>query len=260
MEDLVQKYRKCIPTAELTNAFKVYYNTKDQKIREQIIYRYMPMVKKMVSNFNIVTHDEEDLFQTAYEILIECVDRYNPYCKTHFYIILRQGISKISRMYGTNREKNISLSDIEIYSNDDLEFSIENKLTNDNLLNMIREILDEYPNKTTTNIFRRLYGIDSKIMKPLEICEELNVTPQRVSQVRSIVLLHLFFKLNEDYKYYPSEEIIKFIKDISSYWLSQLPKGTLNALKELDLSELNYLAIYDSCDSIENSHELVKKK
>ena len=260
MDDLVQKYRNGIPKAELTEAFKIYYDTKDLKIREQIIYRYMPLVKKMVLNFNITSIEEEDLVQMAYEILIKCVDKYNPYSKVHFYILLHQRISQINTMYNTNNKKeNISLSNIDIYSNEDLESNIESKITTDELFDIIKDILDKYPNKNISDIFKKLYGIDSKIMTPVEINKELNISQQRISQVKNIILLHLFLKLSENYNYYPSKEIQKFLYDFSPYWTAQLPKETLVELKEISLYELDYLEFYDDCNSLENSHQLVKK-
>ena len=87
MDELVHKYRKGIPRTELTSAFKVYYETHDLQIREQIIYRFMPIVKGIILSFNIPLIEEDDLVQVAYLELISSIemDYKNYFCFVFFY-------------------------------------------------------------------------------------------------------------------------------------------------------------------------------
>lgn len=258
MDELVKKYRDGIPKEELTEAFKVYYDTKDSKIREQLIYRYMPIVKKVVLNYNITTIEKEDLVQMAYEILIRCIDRYNPYEQCQFSTYLYSTIRIINKRYNKKiQNESISLSNIEIYSNDDLESNVINKIFIKELYGIIEKMLDEYPNNITLNIFKKLYGINSKKLTPLEISQELNISKQQISQAKNTMLSYLFLEINSKYQYYPSKNVEKVIYNPYLYKISKYAK---DRFKELNIDELEYLIFYDDCNSIENSHELVKRK
>ena len=261
MDELVKKYRDGIPKEELTEAFKVYYDTKDSKIREQLIYRYMPIVKKVVLNYNITTIEKEDLVQMAYEILIRCIDRYNQYEQCQFSTYLYSTIRIINKRYNKKiQNESISLSNIEIYSNDDLESNVINKIDNQQLLSAIKKILNEYPNKKSLKIFKMIFGIDCEILQPAQIVEKENISKQRISEIKYTILMNIFISLNSRYRYYPSELLEKIITDTSANWVIRLPDQVLNQFSELIFNELDYLTIYESCDGIEDSHELIKKK
>ena len=93
LEGKLAKYRNEIPYRDAHDAFKVFYETRDAKIRENLIIRYMPIVKKVILNLGITDIEEEDLTQIAYEDLIKCIDSYNPYNKSHFQTYVTARIS-----------------------------------------------------------------------------------------------------------------------------------------------------------------------
>lgn len=256
MNDLIEKYRKNIPAFEEIEAFKVYYATKDSKIREKLIFRYMPIARRLVLNYNITTVEEEDLIQMSYEALMHCINIYNPYGKISFYLCLYYKIKRMCKKYMTNGYDNVSLSNIEIYSNEDLESSVIDKIFIKELYGIIEKMLDEYPNNITLNIFKKLYGINSKKLTPLEISQELNISKQQISQAKNTMLSYLFLEINSKYQYYPSKNVEKVIYNPNLYKISKYAK---DRFKELNIDELEYLIFYDDCNSIENSHELVKK-
>lgn len=104
-EEKLDRYRKNITHKEVTDAFKCYYETKDMKVRENLIYRYMPTVKEAILKYRKLGDEEEDLIQTAYEILINSIDNYNPYENVAFSIYLHAKIR--NKMENRNKNKKL---------------------------------------------------------------------------------------------------------------------------------------------------------
>ena len=51
LEEKLLRYRENIPYKEVQEAFKVFYETRDEKIRENLIMRYMPVTKRIIESF-----------------------------------------------------------------------------------------------------------------------------------------------------------------------------------------------------------------
>lgn len=259
MEDLTRKYRNNIPTREAIEAFKVYYSTKDKKIREQLIYRYMPLVEKMALKSEY-TVDREDLIQMSYEILIDCIDKYNPYENCHFYVFLHSKVTKTIKRYIENRNQEIlSLSNLEIYSNTDFETSVINQIDNEQLVLLVKDLLNKYNNKRYANIFKMVYGIDYECMKKTDVAKKENISQSMVELIIQKVLLYLFLNISENYEYYPSEIIMKFIHNDHNCCTHSVPKSFKDMFDNISLDELDYLYFNEDYDRIIDSHELVKK-
>ena len=254
------KYQKSISLREITDALKVYHETGDLKVRQNIIYRYMPLVKKQVLSFNIIGVESEDLEQMAYLALIRCVDKFNPYGKRSFTACIFSAISSINEKFNSFEETvNLSLTNLDIYSNDILEISIVDNISKEKMVNQIIQLLEEYPNQRSAKMFKLFYGINSTEMDFYDITDQERVSHQYFYDEVTKILLYLFLKLNSDYGYYPSKKIEKFLFD-NKLLLSghRLPKEYLDELKKVSLDELDYLVLYSEDDLIKDSHELVK--
>ena len=160
IEIKIEKYRTNINEKSITDAFKVYYETQDRKIRENLIYKYIPKIKKKISDIK-TNEDKEDIEQMVYEVLINCIDKYNPNKTEKFAGFLKRKIQIELEKDSTKLER-LSISDIETeLFNEKRENYITNNTDKKQLINKIKTILKKYPYKEYLKIFKQIYGIDS---------------------------------------------------------------------------------------------------
>lgn len=237
LEEKLLRYRENIPYREVQEAFKVFYETRDEKIRENLIMRYMPIVKRIIENFEIKEIEEEDLVQMAYEDLIHYIDSYNPYERSVFSSVIRSYLnSKYSHRFSNNLE-NISLNNLEIYSNSSVEDEVIYQITEEELMNLINKLLNTCKGKSNVEVLKLLYGLDGKILSKGEIANLRNITLQRVSQCENYALKYLYRALENKYSFIPSKLSFQYRKCPTDDFL-----------------------IYDSYDSLEDSHEVYSRK
>lgn len=176
LEEKLLRYRENIPYREVQEAFKVFYETRDEKIRENLIMRYMPVTKRIIEKLEIREIENEDLVQMAYEILIKCIDKYNPYNKTLFSIYLVT-IIKHNFSDSTNvKEFDISLTNMEIYSNDDLEKKVIYDIIHNQLFLEFVSLLSQKNQEVLKLIFVGYHWID--------IAKELNLSKQTIERIK----------------------------------------------------------------------------
>ena len=192
LEGKLAKYRNEIPYRDAHDAFKVFYETRDAKIRENLIIRYMPIVKKVILNLGITDIEEEDLTQIAYEDLIKCIDSYNPYNKSHFQTYVTARISWKYYYQSTPRHKDISLTSLEIYSNEDLEEKIINDITKSEIMSILEEIIPKLSDKQrkVLNDFMNIDECNNGI-----IAEDLDLSAERVRQIKNTFLKRSYLRL-----------------------------------------------------------------
>lgn len=260
LEEKLERYSKNISLREVSDAFKVYYETRDLRIREQLIYRYMPIAKKIILSFGITSAEEEDLEQMSYERLICSIDRYNPYWSTPFSVYLHSKIGQFSKINNTNNKMELmSVSEVDIYLNDNLEDNIIENIVTEKLIDKLKDLFDEYPNGRQKDIFKKIYGIDCKRTSVREIEEQEKISHSAIYQIRDKILLYLFLNLPEEYKYYPTEIIVKMINNPSAFWLHIFSKETKWKIKNLNIDSMDYFNYYYSCDGLEDSHKVLKR-
>jgi len=194
LEQYIMRYRENIPNKEVRDLFSVFYETRDEKIRENLIYRYMSMAKRIILSIGITSIEEEDLEQMAYEYLIQCLDKYNPNLKTDFNGYLYRYIYNKCLKYIRYSEKgNISLTDLDVFSNECLEEKIINQIEKNELLEYIYLFLEKSSAKKRVEVFKMYYGLDSESMKTFEIVRSNGITKQAVNNYN--ISLFLYFKI-----------------------------------------------------------------
>ena len=189
MEMKLQRYRESIPTREITEAFKTYYETKDKIIRQNLIFRYMPQAKDFALNYGVTTIEPEDLEQIAYEALINCVDSYIPDTKRAFSNYLLYSIIRSINIIKDKGQK-ISLSEIELYSSENFEENLINKIGDEELKKIINKLLDNYPNQNHAEIFKKLCITEYNTIT--DFCKKEKVSKTLISQAKK-VYQHIYF-------------------------------------------------------------------
>ena len=242
MEMKLQRYRESIPTREITEAFKTYYETKDKIIRQNLIFRYMPQAKDFAINYGVTTIEPEDLEQIAYETLIKCIDSYNPHTKRAFCNYLMYSINKSIKDYNDEIEK-ISLTDVELYSSENFEENLINKIGDEELKKIISELLDSYPNQNHAEIFKKLCITECNTIT--HFCKKEKVSKTLISQAKKSISAYIYLNLPKELQYYPSKIIEKLITDPSLWFLCITSKSIKNGLKNINLKELEYMPFYD---------------
>lgn len=254
----IEKYRNNIKVRELTDARKTYFDTKDKKIRENLIFKYMPKIKKIISNSENITIEKEDLEQIAYEVLINCIDNYNPYRKEDFSYYLDRRVYLIIKKYSAE-SKRIDLLDVESnLSNDDTEDYIINKIFNEELINIIETIVENYPYKKHSEIFKKIHGINCEIIEKAELARKLNVTYQYIEEIDRKLLLHIYLNLPKEIRYYPSKKLEKIITNPGPRYLHRFSKKLKTKLEQININEMEYIT-FDSSYITTNNDNSIKK-
>ncbi len=232
LERKVERYRKGIPRKEVSEAFKVFKLTGDEDIRDNLILRFMPIAIEHVKKLGVEGVEEDDLAQMAYEKLIHCVDSYNPYTSVLFsqylWITLRRKFGKIEES-----TECLSLSNTTIISNDNMEERVIHDVTLEDIMRKIREKLPSL-NESDRMVFEKLMSLDD-ISLP-SIGDSLNISKQRVAQIKKRLLWRLYYHLKKEYPYMPSEEVTS-----SSF------------------TALDYFSFYYNCDSIDYGHPVLER-
>ena len=261
LEEKLERYSKNISLREVSDAFKVYYETRDLRIREQLIYRYMPIAKKIILSFGITSAEEEDLEQMSYERLICSIDRYNPYWSTPFSVYLHSKMNQLCKFNNNEDEQEIiSMSDVDIYSNDNLEDNIIEKEVTQEIIVKLKKLFEEYPNYRAKVIFKKIYGMDYEKTTTRQLAKRENISQTALLQKKNRILLYLFLNLPESYQYYPSKIIENMIESSKQSWLLLLSKETKKKIENLNLNNMDHFIFYHSYDSLEDSHKVLKRK
>ena len=227
LEGLTIKYRDNIPRKEVQEAFKVYYETKDEKIRENLIYRYMPVAKKTILSLEIKDIEEEDLVQLAYEKLINCIDAYNPYSNVYFinYLIARLNCKDYYEYISNSQQ--ISLSSLEIYSNENME----ERLISDIIKNEVIKFINDFKSNLTPRQREVLNILINKSdISYTDVAETLGVSLERIRQLEKATCKRLYRAFYAKYPFIAS-------KYSENYGVQE-----------------DYFPFYYSCDSLEDSH------
>ena len=240
LEEKLLRYRENIPYKEVQEAFKVFYETRDEKIRENLIMRYMPVTKRIIERFEIREIEEEDLIQMAYEDLIHCIDIYNPYDKLLFYVYFEY---RLFTKYRYIKEvKPLQLSTLEVYSNENVEDQIIDSEYKKELILLIDKLLANYHYQKHVEVFKMLYGLNGNLItKRKEVAKKFDISPEMVRQINNKILIYLYKELTKISPLLPSKKI----KDIMYLWNEHYDEE---------------LIFYEECNGLEDSHEVYTRK
>ena len=151
---------------------------KDQeyfKLREELIIQYMPMAERIVLNLGITSIDKEDLTQLAYEALILLLDELIDY--KNFSPYLHHKIEANVKAFKNDYEPVASpISEVDIYSNSDVEECVISELSMQYLINLINTILGELKCKKSVEIFKRYYDLNNPKKTYREVATELGIS------------------------------------------------------------------------------------
>ncbi len=158
MNDFIKSYIQSLDVEDLNkneieDKIKLYYLTKDSILREQIIISSLKYVSELIKNVPLSDYGEkEDVESLGYEVLIRCVDKYNPNKGESFFNYL------YSAMYRSIYLK-VLPNDTKYKLYLEIKREIEKReglLPNDNL-----ELLDEVINEMVKRNILRLEEIES---------------------------------------------------------------------------------------------------
>ena len=243
IEEKILKYRDSIKEREISDAVNVYYYTKDCIIRDNIVDRYYPLIKKIIDKRNLMC-DKDDLFQDCVLLLYRALDNYSPSNKTQFTNYIFNNINHYIEMCELNREDNISLSSIDIKANNDLEEDVIDRCNTYELLDSIYDLFMEYENKRHVEIFKYFYGLGRNRKNSSEIAKMYNISHQAVLLSVNKLLLFLYFKLHDKFNFYPSDKVIGNIDLYSS------------VIKYKDRARCLRFSTMDSYEYIQNNDDL----
>ena len=260
LEEKVKRYRENIPHLEVQEAFKVFYETKDEKIRENLIMRYMPALESKALSLETELVEKEDILQDLCEILIIAIDRYNPNNKSVFSNCLSARIERYVETMKRQKSTNVSLSSLEIIANENVEEKIIDKMYKEYILGLINDYLNNSSSKKYSNIFKKIYGINCTDYSVVSVAEEEGAKHQFISAIKVKILIEIYLILAKEDKYYPSEALYQFLTNYNVGMVSKLSKSKRDIVYSLDFTTMEYFPFYYSCDSIEDSHEVLERK
>lgn len=158
MNDLIKKYIQSLDIEELSkneieDKMKLYYLTRDSILREQIIISSLKYVNELIKNVEFGNYGErEDVESLAYEVLIRCVERFDPNKGESFFNYLSSAVYKSIHLKALP-------DDTKYRAYLDIKREIEKReglLPGDNL-----EILDEIVNEMVNRNILRLKELES---------------------------------------------------------------------------------------------------
>lgn len=254
LDEKLKRYRESIPYKEVQEAFKVFYETRDEKIRENLILRYMPALENKALILETELVEREDILQDLYEILIKAIDRYNPNNKSLFSRYLNTCIERYIETIKSKKNPNVSLTNLEIIANDNVEEKIINKMYKEYIFGLINDYLNNSPSKRYSNIFKKIYGINCTDYSE-NIAKLEGVKHQFISAIKVKILIEIYLMLVKEDKYYPSEFIYQLLTNYNVGIVSSLSKAKKDTIYNLDFTTMEYFPFYYSCDSLEDSHD-----
>ena len=261
LDEKLKRYRESIPYKEVQEAFKVFYETRDEKIRENLILRYMMALENKALILETELVEREDILQDLYEILINAIDRYNPNNKSLFSRYLNTCIERYIETIKSKKNPNVSLTNLEIIANENVEENIINKVYKEYIFALINSYLNNNSSKKYSNIFKRIYGINCTDYNEniANIVKLEGVKRQFISAIKVKILIEIYLMLVKEDKYYPSEFIYQLLTNYNVGIVSSLSKAKKDTIYNLDFTTMEYFPFYYSCDSIEDSHRTLKR-
>ncbi|MGM9849984.1 MAG: hypothetical protein ACI31V_03710 [Bacilli bacterium] len=255
---IAERYRNCISDEDIKEAHIIYYETKDKKIRKNLICKYIPKIKKMLSGLDNIIIEKEDLEQIMYEALINCIDKYNPYNKEEFSNYLYSRIYFIIKKYSIKQDVNDMKKVTAVFLNDETEDYIINKIYNKQLINIIKELIENYPYEKYSEIFKKIYGINCERIEKAELARKFDVKYSYIDIVEKKILLYIYLNLPEDFKYYPSEKIKKMLTNEDFSLTCNLAKPKKEKMRQMNINKMEYITFNSSY--IKREDEIVVQK
>ena len=252
-----QEYSNGIPYRNVSDAIETYYYTRDQRIRNQLFYRYMPRVKKQILRYDITFIEKEDLEQIACEYLLKCIDQYDPSFNYSFSIYLYNFIDRTVKELVKDHENqsSISLSDVDIYSNSNLEDRFLAEITSNEVLIEFKKYLENHSEEKATDIVKKIYGIDCEPVGIRDIAKEDGTTASNIHQIKNRFLLYFYFCLPKSHQYYPSKALEKIFVNYTSS-AGDLSRKSKTIINHLNLKKMASFMFYGDCDSLKDSHSM----
>lgn len=256
-EEKLIRVEKPIGKEQIKDIAKMYYETRDENLRQNLIIHYMPLCQKIVSKY-ANDNNRDDLEQIAYLALIKTIDSYSPNNKLHISSNISKNVNdKIIQALEDHQEVE-SISDIEIYSNTNLEDKILDKIYVRNLAYSVIDYLDKNSSYAYIQVFKQLYGIGCRGKSIKQIMEESGYTRQYINLCEARALGKIYLYLRDKANYIPSERIISLID--SPYFRVAISKNTIEELEKVKELSCDTLDFYEDCDELKYQHSLLVKK
>ena len=252
---------ECNEEPALQQKIIYYAKTRDINTRNELINYYMPACVRVVDKY-ANENNREDLLQTAYEALIKKIDQYDENSNTHISLCITNALEYAieKEIAKENKINKVSMTDLDIYSNSNLEEKIADKSYVEYLNNQIKEFLDNNSSYNYIEIFKKLYGVDYKKSTPKEIKKETGLSKQYISLCKIRTLMKIYMLLVKENEYALSEKLEDVLFRNKTLVERTLSKNDAIEIYKLNKKELPDFVYYRDCDEITDSHELELKR
>ena len=237
-------------------------NIPERSIKYNIYLYYYNRVDTMLKNIDLPKEDKEDIAQDAKEHITIKLNRLlseeappnlgvtYSFSVAVATILNRYLTKKLNEVY--TKKYDVSLDTIDIESNSSIEEKVIYKLLTDKVFEYIDEYALGYKTPRMYERLKKYLGIGTYPHTLMEVASEEGISHEGVSQSLRIIILKLYIKAYEKYKYTQSEFVDQALdkttmKVAKQYW----------DMKQED--EKNY-PFYNDCDNLNNPHLRIIKR
>ena len=222
-------YRDHIPSRKGEEAFRYFYVTKDPKIRENLFNYYLNSARNYFNRYNIEYMEEEDKEQYIAEILLDTIDKFNPFANnSYFSIFLRRHINSILLNSSPIRYRNSIYNTLKKYNIDSISEENIDFIINESLNSIGEE-------KSIENIVlvKSLLGYnDNYSFHKTEIKSKDNLEDNIISKMDRERIIKVIKEYAPKFKSVRAIEAFNAVYDLDNY----TTKTQRDAAGELNLS------------------------
>ena len=255
MTDLVykvEKYSKKVNYMEVSEALELYKLTRDIRIRNRLVERYIDSFKKLVDGLD-TSLDKDDLLQDILENFINLIDKYADGKVNNVYQGLMYRYYSYIKSKEGNNVVNVLLSTIDVVSNTTVEDEAIYNYSFECLYDKILDIMMFYKGDNSMKYFLEYHMMSPSVNNISILANKHGISSNSMRNALLSASSKIYAELCEEYKYFPSKKILYLIKYTHldrRIFINKVREKLLN----LNLDDLSYYDYNRDLDSVGNSH------